>query len=298
MKKLNMILNFSILCFQRIDLLLLERMDVAWFLDGVSWNLENFSGYVDPYLAITEQILPNANGEWDRRWVAVGGEHRFFASMSEDGGTSWTNITFSTCLGDQLQSLAWFEDAQLFLAQGSSTCHHNMIHSTNGLLWNPLIQTHPFDRYQIRTMDGTTYLFRQLEDGGKLYTSTNGQNFQNIPYPFPPINTFNLWHFLLGRRSHYDPSNDNMANYNVLVLRNHLRKELCGKDEAQDPQNNEDTGPEEIIEEEERYRNRRTFVITACASDIETKSRRGTVLPPLEIQYTIKSKYTIPALFR
>ena len=57
--------------------------------------------------------------------------------MSEDGGTSWTNITFSTCLGDQLQSLAWFEDTQLFLAQGSSTCHHNMIHSTNGLLWNP-----------------------------------------------------------------------------------------------------------------------------------------------------------------
>lgn len=155
-------------------------------LDGVSWNLENFSGYVDPYLAITEQLLPNANGEWDRRWVAVGGEHRFFASMSEDGGTSWTNITFSTCLGDQLQSLAWFEDTQLFLAQGSSTCHHNMIHSTNGLLWNPLIQTHPFDRYQILGQwMGTTYLFRQLENGGKLYTSTDGQNFSEHSVSFP-----------------------------------------------------------------------------------------------------------------
>jgi hypothetical protein len=160
------------------------RRVISW--DGVSWNLENFSGHVDPYLAITEQVLPNANGNWDRRWVAVGGEHRFFASMSEDGGTSWTNITFSTCIGDQLQSLAWFEDTQLFLAQGSSTCHHNMIHSTNGLLWNPLIQTHPFDRYQILGQwMGTTYLFRQLEDGGKLYTSTDGQNFVEHPTSFP-----------------------------------------------------------------------------------------------------------------
>ena len=160
------------------------RRVVSW--DGVSWNLENFSGHVDPYLAVTEQILPNANGGWDRRWVAVGGEHRFFASMSEDGGTSWTNITFSNCLGDQLQSLAWFEDVQLFLAQGTSTCHHNMIHSMNGLLWNPLIQTHPFDRYQILGQwMGKTYLFRQIEDGGKLYTSTDGQNFTEHPTSFP-----------------------------------------------------------------------------------------------------------------
>jgi hypothetical protein len=159
------------------------RRVVSW--DGVSWNLENFSGQVDPYLAVAEQILPNANGEWDRRWIAVGGEHRFFASMSEDGGTSWTNIPFSTCQGDQLQSLIFFEDSQTMLAQGASTCHHNMIQSANGLLWNPLIQTHPFDQYQILGQwQGTTYLFHPLEDGGKLYTSTDGQNFlEHFTFP-------------------------------------------------------------------------------------------------------------------
>ena len=61
-----------------------------------------------------------------------------------------------------------------------------MIHSTNGLLWNPLIQTHPFDRYQILGQwMGTTYLFRQLENGGKLYTSTDGQNFSEHSVSFP-----------------------------------------------------------------------------------------------------------------
>ena len=117
------------------------RRVVSW--DGVSWNIENFSGQTDPYIAVTEQMLPNAGDGWDRRWVAIGGEHRFFASMSEDGGTSWTNIPLSTCQGDQLQSIAWIEHSQKFLAQGTSTCHHNMIHSENGLLWNPLIQNTP-----------------------------------------------------------------------------------------------------------------------------------------------------------
>ena len=159
------------------------RRVVSW--DGVSWNLENFSGQIDPYLAITEQILPNAGTDWDRRWVAIGGEHRFFASMSEDGGTSWTNIPLSTCQGDQLQSIAWFEASQKFLAQGSSTCHHNMIHSVNGLLWNPLIQTHPFDQYQILGQwRDQTYFFRSTEEGGVLYTSIDGEFFEE-KFSFP-----------------------------------------------------------------------------------------------------------------
>lgn len=139
-------------------------------LDGVSWSIENFSGNPDPYFAVahSENLL-----------VAVGGEDRYYASISEDQGQSWVNVPFGQCSGDGLRSLVYIEGS--FIAQGTSTCHHNMHQSNDGFLWLPVAETAPFEQYVILgTIQNLAISYRNQPTGSALYSSTDAKNWNKL----------------------------------------------------------------------------------------------------------------------
>ena len=140
-------------------------------LDGLSWSVENFSGNPDPYFAVThneEELL-----------VAVGGEDRYYASISEDRGQSWINVPFGQCSGDSLRSLVHINGT--FVAQGTSTCHHNMHQSNDGFLWLPVAETGPFEQYTILgTIQDLVISYRNQPTGAALYSSTNAKSWDKV----------------------------------------------------------------------------------------------------------------------
>ncbi|MBM74033.1 MAG: hypothetical protein CMK59_01425 [Proteobacteria bacterium] len=139
-------------------------------LDGLSWSIENFSGNPDPYFSVTHS---------NDLLVAVGGEDRYYASISEDQGQSWINIPFGQCIGDSLRSLVYIDNT--FIAQGVSTCHHNMHQSEDGFLWLPVAETEPFEQYVILgVIEQVVIAYRILPNGGKLYRSDDAKNWTEL----------------------------------------------------------------------------------------------------------------------
>jgi hypothetical protein len=139
--------------------------------DGLSWEVETFSGNPDPYFSLTqsEDLL-----------VAVGGEDRYYASVSDDRGESWLNIPFGQCIGDSLRSIVYINNT--FITEGMSSCHHNMHQSSDGFLWGPVIETEPFERYSILGMIQEKAIgYRAFPSGeSKLYSSTDGKNWTEL----------------------------------------------------------------------------------------------------------------------
>ena len=143
----------------------------AYSLDGLIWNGESFSGSPDAYHGITagQDTL-----------VAVGGMNRYFVSASVDGGESWTAVPFGNCPQDRLATVSY--SGGVFLAQGESTCHHNMHRSEDGVIWAPVFGVQPFDRYELLgTVNGWFIAQKQEQDGAAgLYRSEDGDAWEKV----------------------------------------------------------------------------------------------------------------------
>ena len=142
--------------------------------DGQTWEQESFGDDPDTYYTITqgENIL-----------VAGGGINRYYLSYSEDGGENWTDIPYGGCDGNSIRSMAHHNG--IFLAQGQSSCHHNMHRSFDGKTWEPIITLHPFDSYELLgVMNGWFIGQSHHNDISSLYRSTNGEVWDHV-YDLP-----------------------------------------------------------------------------------------------------------------
>jgi hypothetical protein len=139
--------------------------------DGQTWAEENFNGDSDTYNGIA------ADGQ---TLVAVGGINRFYLSHSLDGGENWTDIPFGNCEGNSLKSIVW--NRGLFVAQGKSDCHHNMHRSVDGLSWEPVMELHPFDRYQLLGAHNGWFFGHKTELDGSVgvYRSEDGSDWSEV----------------------------------------------------------------------------------------------------------------------
>ena len=132
--------------------------------DAHTWNLETFGTDPDTYhsLVQSKDII-----------VAGGGINRYFLSYSSDDGKTWQDSPYGGCQGNYIQSLAYHNN--LFLAQGASSCHHNMHRSTDGINWEPIVELTPFARFVLLgAINGYFIAHSTDEDGTHLYRSTNG----------------------------------------------------------------------------------------------------------------------------
>ena len=148
--------------------------------DAQTWSTESFGIDPDTYHSLVQS--PDI-------MVAAGGINRYFISYSTDNGQSWEDVPYGGCQGNYIQSLVYHNN--LFLAQGASSCHHNMHRSFDGINWEPVFELHPFDRFVLlgaingyfiahSTDEAGTHLHRS-EDGytwEKTYTLPQGKNIR------------------------------------------------------------------------------------------------------------------------
>jgi hypothetical protein len=111
----------------------------------------------------------------DGRFVAVGGLNRFVASVSTDGGQTWTDTTWGPSQYAGLQTLAYHEG--LWLAEGLSNEDPQMWRSTDGVTWEPL--DHRSRYAQLGAVNG--WFFAWLTDG--VYRSRDGVTWDAVYYP-------------------------------------------------------------------------------------------------------------------
>jgi hypothetical protein len=148
--------------------------------DAQTWNRETFGVDPDTYHSLVQS--PDI-------MVAAGGINRYFISYSTDDGNTWEDVPYGGCQGNYIQSLVYHNG--LFLAQGASSCHHNMHRSIDGISWEPIVELQPFDRFILlgalngyfiahATDDQGTYIFRS-NDGhtwSKRYTLATPNNIR------------------------------------------------------------------------------------------------------------------------
>ena len=67
----------------------------------------------------------------------------------------------------------------IFVAQGASSCHHNMHYSDDGITWSPIIELAPFDRYVLLgTHNGFFFAYASDESGTHIYRSHNATEWE------------------------------------------------------------------------------------------------------------------------
>lgn len=137
--------------------------------DGLEWSYRNtYSG--------ADELRALAYG--DGRWVAVGGYNRFVASVSTDGGYTWTETGWGESDYASLYSIAYSDG--LFLAQALSNEDLLLWRSTDGLTWEGVEGLGRWDRYvQIGAAAG--WFFAQMDDA--IYRSRDGSAWELVHTP-------------------------------------------------------------------------------------------------------------------
>jgi hypothetical protein len=132
--------------------------------DAQTWSNESFGIDPDTYHSLVQS--PDI-------MVAAGGINRYFISYSTDHGITWEDVPYGGCQGNYIQSLVYHNG--LFLAQGASSCHHNMHRSSDGINWEPVFELHPFDRFVLLgAINGYFIAHASNEEGTQLYRSSDG----------------------------------------------------------------------------------------------------------------------------
>jgi len=137
--------------------------------DAKTWSTESFGIDPDTYHSLVQS---------SDLIVAAGGINRYFISYSSDDGQTWNDVPYGGCQGNFIQTMIFHNN--IFLAQGASSCHHNMHRSFNGINWEPVFELQPFDRFVLLgALNG--YFIAQSTDPQlmqtKLYRSTDGYSW-------------------------------------------------------------------------------------------------------------------------
>ena len=143
--------------------------------DAQTWSTESFGIDPDTYHSLVHS--PDV-------MVAAGGINRYFISYSTDNGQTWEDVPYGGCQGNYIQSLVYHNG--LFLAQGASSCHHNMHRSVDGINWEPVFELHPFDRFVLLgAINGFFIAHSTDEEGTHIHRSEDGFTW-NKTYTLPP----------------------------------------------------------------------------------------------------------------
>lgn len=142
--------------------------------DAQTWSTESFGIDPDTYHSLVQS--PDI-------MVAAGGINRYFISYSTDDGQTWEDVPYGGCQGNYIQSLVYHNG--LFLAQGASSCHHNMHRSFDGINWEPVFELHPFDRFVLLgAINGFFIAHSTDEEGTHLHRSEDGYTWEQT-YTLP-----------------------------------------------------------------------------------------------------------------
>ena len=95
-------------------------------LDGATWAHSVEGPHGDWYYAV------DSGGG---RVLAVGGQHRYFASVSGDGGMTWTHTHWNGLNHARLRSTVWYQNR--FLVSGSDS-QHCLFESQDGQQFTPV----------------------------------------------------------------------------------------------------------------------------------------------------------------
>ena len=132
--------------------------------DAQTWSVESFGIDPDTYHSLVQS--PDI-------MVAAGGINRYFISYSTDNGQTWEDVLYGGCPGNYIQTLVYHDG--IFLAQGASSCHHNMHRSFDGINWEPVFELHPFDRFVLLgAINGFFIAHSTDEEGTHIHRSEDG----------------------------------------------------------------------------------------------------------------------------
>ncbi|MEC7984435.1 MAG: hypothetical protein VX278_04690 [Myxococcota bacterium] len=138
--------------------------------DGQNWEDESFGTDSDTYHSLVQS---------EDKIIAAGGINRYYISYSEDDGESWIDVPYGGCQGNYIQSLVYHNG--LFLAQGASSCHHNMHRSADGIVWEPIVELQPFDRYELLgAINGYFIAQSQVGESHHIFRSTDGYTWEDV----------------------------------------------------------------------------------------------------------------------